>query len=174
MQPSHIVAAALIALAGATGAQTRPAVPLFDATTIAARCDGELAKARAAKQKAEVPSAAAGVLAEIDRLLIDYADFAYPVYLLQHVSPDKAVRDAAQACLEKLLPFESELYQSEPLYRRVQALRATDAIDKVFRQDLLEKFEDGGAALPPRERARAKQIADELEALDLRFSKNIN
>ena len=97
--------------------------------------------------------------------------FAYPVYLLQNVATDKATRDAAQACLEKLLPFETEMAQSEPLYRRA-AVNPKDAIDQTFKQDLIEKFEDGGATLPPDKRKRAQQIADEIERLSLQFSKN--
>ncbi len=49
-----------------------------------------------------------------------------------------------------------------------------DAIDQTFKQDLIEKFEDGGATLPPDKRKRAKEIADEIERLDLQFGKNVN
>jgi thimet oligopeptidase len=96
------------------------------------------------------------------------------VYLLQNVAPDQATRDAAQACLEKLLPFETEVTQSEALYRRVRALKPADLTDKVYQQELLEKFEDGGATLPPDKRRRAKEINDEIEKMSLQFSKNVN
>ena len=148
-------------------------IPLYDAATIAARCDSELAKARATKTAIESKKDA-GVFADWNRLSIQYADFAYPVYLLQNVATDKATRDAAQACLEKLLPFETEMAQSEPLYRRVRAVKPKDAIDQTFKQDLIEKFEDGGATLPPDKRKRAQEIADEIERLGLQFSKNVN
>jgi thimet oligopeptidase len=39
---------------------------------------------------------------------------------------------------------------------------------------LVEKFEDGGAALPPDKRRRAQEIADEIERLGLQFNKNVN
>ena len=158
----------------AVAAAERPLIPLLDAKTIAARCDGEFAKARAMQKAIEARKGAGSILAELNRLSIAYADFAYPVYLLQNVSPDKAVRDAAQDCLEKILPFETELYQSEALYRRVQALQPADLTDSVYRQDLIEKFEDGGATLPPDQRKRAKEIADEIEKMSLQFSKNVN
>lgn len=151
----------------------RPVMPLFDAATIAGRCDGELAKLRATKKAIESKTDT-NVFADWNRLSIQFGDFSFPVYLLQNVSTDKATRDAAQACLEKLLPFETEMAQSEPLYRRVRATKPKDAIDRIFKQDLIEKFEDGGATLPPDKRKRAQEIADEIERLGLQFSKNVN
>jgi len=176
--------AALIAFASATMAVTAglttamaatPAstMQLLDAATIASRCDGELANMRGAKKAIEAKRGS-GVFADWNRLSMLFADFAYPVYLLQNVSPEKATRDAAQACLEKVLPFETEMAQSEPLYRRVRAAVPSDAIDKVFKQDLIEKFEDGGATLPLDKRKRAQEIVDEVERLGLQFSKNVN
>ena len=161
------------AISAAIGAPARPAIPLFDAATITARCDRELAKLRATKKTIEAKKDD-GVFADWNRLSMQVADFGYPVYLLQHVAPDKATRDAAQACLEKLLPFETEMAQSEPLYQRVRAVKPKDAIDQTFKQDLIEKFEDGGATLPPDKRKRAQEIADEIERLGLQFSKNVN
>ncbi|MBA2546874.1 MAG: Zn-dependent oligopeptidase, partial [Burkholderiaceae bacterium] len=165
-----VVNAGLTAAAAATTAST---MQVLDAATIAARCDTELGNLRATKKAIESKKGA-GVFAEWNRLSIQFADFAYPVYLLQNVSPEKATRDAAQACLEKLLPFETEMAQSELLYRRVRAAVPADAIDKVFKQDLIEKFEDGGATLPPDKRKRAQEIVDEVERLGLQFSKNVN
>ena len=72
------------------------------------------------------------------------------------------------------MPFETEMAQSEPLYRRVRAVKPKDAIEQTFKQDLIEKFEDGGATLPPDKRKRAQEIADEIERLGLQFSKNVN
>jgi len=165
-----VVDAGLTAATAATPAST---MQLLDAAAIAARCDTELANVRAAKKAIESKKGA-GIFADWNRLSMQFADFANPVYLLQNVSPEKATRDAAQACLEKLLPFETEMSQSEPLYRRVRATVPSDAIDKVFKQDLIEKFEDGGATLPPDKRKRAQEIADEVERLGLQFSKNVN
>ncbi len=160
-------------VSSAAAASTRPAIPVFDAPTIAARCEPELAKARATKKSIEAKKTG-DVFEDWNRLSLQFADFAYPVYLLQSVSPDKATRDAAQACLEKVLPFETELAQSEPLYRRVRAAKPKDLTDKIFQQDLIEKFEDGGATLPPDKRKRAQEVADEIERLGLQYSKNVN
>ena len=167
------VAAGAMLIGIANAAPARPLMPIYDAATIAARCATELAKARATKKAIESKTGA-DVFADWNRLSMQFADFAYPVSLLQNVATDKPARDASQSCLEKLLPFETEMAQSEPLYRRVRAVRPNDAIDQTFKQDLIEKFEDGGATLPPDKRKRAQEIADEIERLSLQFSKNVN
>ncbi|HTN49116.1 MAG TPA: M3 family metallopeptidase [Burkholderiaceae bacterium] len=169
-----LVASLLAAPSAAHAAPTgRPLIPLLNAAAITARCDGELATLRR-ELKAMETRKGGSVLAELNALSLRSNDFASPVYLLQNVAPDKATRDAAQACLEKLVPFESELYQSTALYERVKAVKPGDAIDAVYQQDLFEKFEDAGATLPPDKRKRAKEILDELEKLGLAFQKNIN
>jgi thimet oligopeptidase len=152
----------------------RPLIPVLDAATISQRCAGELAAVRKQLAAMEARKGAGGIFAELNALTIRFADFAYPVYLLQNVAPDKVTRDAAQACLEKLLPFETEIYQSVALYQRVQAVKPKDLTETVYQQDLFEKFEDGGATLPPDKRKRAKEIIDELERMSLAFQKNIN
>lgn len=174
--PRAPAAILLAALAGSVAAATpaRPQIPVFDAATITARCDSELAAVRRMQKAMEAKKGAGTIFAELNALSIRYADFTYPVYLLQNVAADKATRDAAQACLEKLLPFETELYQSVALYERVRALKPKDGIETVYQKDLFEKFEDGGATLAPDKRKRAKAILDELEKLGLAFQKNIN
>ena len=138
MEIKHLAAVAGALVIGAvSAAPARPLIPLFDAATITARCDSELAKARVTKKAIESKTDS-GVFGDWNRLSIQYADFANPVYLLQNVATDKATRDAAQTCLEKLLPFDTELAQSEPLYRRVRAVKPKDAIDQTFKQDLTE------------------------------------
>ena len=165
--------ASALVIGTAVAAPTRPLIPLLDAATIAGRCDTELARARAAKKAIESKNGA-DVFADWNRVSMQVADFGYPVYLLKNVATDQSTRDAAQTCLEKLLPFETEMAQSEPLYRRVRAVKPKDAIDRTFKQDLIEKFEDGGATLPPDKRKRAQENVDEIERLSLQFSKNVN
>jgi thimet oligopeptidase len=170
-----LLSASLAPMMTATAAPTgRPLIPVLDAATIAARCEGELAAVRQQQKAMEARKEAGNIFSELNAVSIRFADFAYPVYLLQSVAPDKATRDAAQACLEKLMPFESELYQSPALFQRVKGVKPKDLIDTVYQEDLFEKFEDGGASLPPEKRKRAKEIIDELDRLGLTFQKNIN
>ncbi len=137
-------------------APERPLMPLYDAATITAPLRQRAREGSRDQRRRLNRRRAPSVFADWNRLSIQFADFAYPVYLLQNVATDKATRDAAQTCLEKLLPFETEMAQSEPLYRRVRAVTPKDAIDQTFKQDLIEKFEDGGATLAARQtQARA-------------------
>ncbi|MDQ2780469.1 MAG: Zn-dependent oligopeptidase [Pseudomonadota bacterium] len=149
-------------------------MPLLDAKAINERCDDELAAARAGMVRMERVKGGAGVLADFNRLALLSGGFSNPVYLLANVADDQPTRDAAEACIAKLTPFETELYQSRELFERVQALKPADAVERVYRQDLLNRFEDAGASLPPAKRARAKAIQDQLEILGLAYGKTVN
>ncbi|MDP2004607.1 MAG: M3 family metallopeptidase [Rubrivivax sp.] len=169
--------ATLLLLGAATAhaqAPARPVIPLLDAAAIQARCDGELATARAHIAAMEKDRRSQRLLADFNRLELNTGGFTRPVYLLANVATDKATRDAAQACIEKFTPLETELYQSAALFQRVRAMKPRDAIDRSYRQDLLDAFEDAGASLPPVRRARAKAIKDELGVLGLAFQKAVN
>ncbi|MEG1970127.1 MAG: M3 family metallopeptidase [Burkholderiaceae bacterium] len=151
----------------------RQLVPVLDAVTIDSRCPRELAAMRARVAAMEA-SSAPDVLREWNSLSIASADFLYPVYLLANVATDKATRDAAQACVEAFSPLEIEIFQSQTLLARVQALKPTDAIDASYRRDLLEAFEDSGATLPAAQRERVKAIREELDKIGLAFQKRVN
>ncbi|MBA4175131.1 MAG: Zn-dependent oligopeptidase [Leptothrix sp. (in: Bacteria)] len=167
--------ALLLSAAGALAqAPTRSVIPLLDAATIAARCDGALAAARASIRGMEQARGSRGVLAEFNTLELGTGGFLRPVYLLANVATDAATRDAAQACVAQFAPLSTELFQSERLFKRVQALRPGNAVDRRYRQDLLDGFADTGASLPPDKRARAKAIEDELSVLGLAFQKAVN
>lgn len=152
----------------------RSAIPLFDAAAINKRCNAELASARAAIAALEKDKRPARLLPDLNRLQQRVGAFSNPVYLLANVAVDKATRDAAQQCIEKLSPLSTELYQSVPLFQRVQALKPADGVDRRYREELLENFEDSGASLPAGKRARAKAITDELDVLGLGFQKAVN
>ena len=172
-------APALLLAAGAALAQAptpgRTLIPVFDAATIQQRCDGELAALRKTVTMLERNRAAAStVLAGMNRLALQSASFGNPVYLLANVATDKATRDAAQACVAKLTPLSTEIFQSRALFEKVRAAQPRDAIDRRYRQDLLDSFEDTGASLPDAKRARAKAIEDELSVLGLAYQKAAN
>jgi thimet oligopeptidase len=170
---------ALLALAAGTALAQAPAparslIPLLDAAAINARCDGELAAARARQAALEKGQRPGQLLGDLNQHELRTRAFIGPVYLLANVAVDKATRDAAQACYAKFTPLNTELFQSIPLFQRVQALKGGDAIDRAYRAELLEGFEDSGASLPADKRARAKAISDELQVLGLAFQKAVN
>ena len=173
-----LCAAAVVALSGSLNAAQQPAgravVPVLNAASIEARCDAELAVARAGIARMERDKRTATVLADFNAWSLKTGAFSRPVYLAASVAPDKASRDAAQACVAKFAPLDSELFQSQPLLKRVQALKPADAVALRYRSDLLENFEDSGASLPPARRARAKAIAEELSLLGLAFQQAVD
>lgn len=178
----RLLSAGLAALAtsglalGSAAAQPagRQTVPLLDAAAISARCEPELKTFRAMVDAMEAKQRPEGVLAEFNRLALATGDFLRPVSLLSNVSPDKATRDAAKACLQAATPFFTEVYQSRALFARVNALAPRDAIDAQYRADLVESFEDSGASLPADKQARVKAINQELTRLSIAFRRNID
>jgi thimet oligopeptidase len=169
--------AGLVQAAGTRGAAPeaeRWLVPAYDVARIESRCPKELERARAQRARMEGRRDAGNILAEWNRLSASVQDFVHPVYLLANVSMDATVRETARKCVETFAPLDSEMFQSERLFARVSALKPRDAIDALYRKDLLEAFEDAGIALPAAQRARIKAIREELERVSLQFQHNVN
>ena len=164
-----------MALAGVVPAAlaSRPLVKLYDAAALQHACDAGIARARAEIRAMEARRGAGAIFSEWNRLAIDMEDVVNPVYLLGSVSPDKAVRDAADPCLQRYTTLQADLLQSEKLFARVKAARPANAHQAKLRKDLIEGFEDTGAALPPDKRRRAKEIFEKIEELRQAFDRNI-
>ena len=154
-------------------ASQRPLVPLWSAAEVAQRCESGLAEARRTIAAMEKRKGAGAIFDEWNRLQIAMEDFVNPIYLLGSVSPDKAVRDASEPCLQSYTTLSTELLQNEKLFARVKAAKPANAHQAKLRKDLLEGFEDSGVALPPEKRARAKAIFDRLEQLRQDFDRSI-
>ena len=150
-----------------------PRIPLWDTAAIEQRCDVLIDGFRRTKATMEAKKGPAGVLDEWNRLSMATGDLDGPLSLIANVSTDRATRDAADACSLKYQPFQTELFQSEPLYRRVLALHPADAVQKQYRQDLLDAFEDSGVTLDADKRARVRDINKRITDVALQFEKNI-
>ena len=151
-----------------------PAFPTFaTAAELQRFCDRGLERARLRLRALEKRPADARWLEAYDDLTAQLEDSAGPVYLLSNVHPDKALRDAAEACELRWQDFSSSLGQNQSLFRAASRLRPRDAIDALFAKTLLEEFEDAGVSLPANERRRAKEINDRITALGQEFDKNI-
>jgi thimet oligopeptidase len=178
--PIHktLIAAALAAAAGMAGAATSalpgPAFPSFDnAEQVKAACDKGLADGAAHVRQLERVPGGPRWLAASDDLNAFLEDQAGPIYLLSNVHPDKAVRDATEACELRWQDFSSTLAQNEKLYRAARKVKPRDAIDREFLKTTLDGFVDAGVSLPPRQRKRAKAIQDRINELGQQFDKNI-
>jgi len=166
-----IVAAAAFA---ATPTLPGPAFPVYrNAAALAAQCERGLAQARATQARLERRAADAGWPAAYDDLNALIEDASGPVSLLANVHPDKAVRDAAEACELRWQDYSSSLSQNELLYRAALRVRPRDAVDALLLKTLRDSSEDAGVGLPPAQRRRAKQIVDRITALAQAFEKNV-
>ena len=152
----------------------RQLVPILDAAAISSRCEPELAKYRETLNAMAAKKGPQNVLTDFDALSRATNAFIRPVALMSNLAPDKATRDAAKNCLQTLTPFGTEIFQSRALFDRVHALKPVDAIDRQYREDLIEAFEDSGASLPAEKQARVKEINQELSRLSLEFRRNID
>jgi thimet oligopeptidase len=113
------------------------------------------------------------VLAAWDDLNMRLEDAIGPIYLQAYVHPDTDIRTAGEECILAYNRFETGLFQDAELHERVTAVAARDPVDAELRRDLLESFEDTGAALPPEKRARAKELLERIKALGQRFQRNL-
>ena len=166
--------AAVVPAAFAAATLPGPAFPSFaTAAALQTYCDESLPKAKTALQALERHPANAGWLAAYDDLNALLEDLAGPVYLLSNVHPDKAIRDAADACELRWQDFTSSLSQNTTLYRAASRLRERDPINALLLKTLREDFEDAGVSLPPPQRKRAKDIVDQVTALGQAFDRNI-
>ncbi|MDQ6685837.1 MAG: M3 family metallopeptidase, partial [Pseudomonadota bacterium] len=169
---------AVLTVAGAAAAAAPvlpgPAFPAYaSASALVAACDSGLSEAKARVAALEKRRIDGHWLAAYDALNAYVEDGSGPLSLLENVHPDKPIRDAAQACGLRWADFGSTLGQNEVLYRAARSLKPTSAIDREFRKQLLEGFEDAGVALPADKRARAKQVNDRIVDLGQQFDARI-
>ncbi len=164
---------AMSAAAAAPAGPARPQIPLWDAATIERMCDPAIDGFRRTKATMESKRGPAGILDEWNRLSIASGELIGPLSLIANVATDKATREAADACQLKFNPFQTDLFQSEALYRRVKDAKPADAIQRQYRQDLIDSFEDSGVTLPVAERERVKAINQQIADLAQQFEKNI-
>ncbi|OWQ85743.1 peptidase [Roseateles aquatilis] len=151
-----------------------PAFPAFaDAAAVGKACDAGLRSARADLSRLERRKVDAGWIGAYDETMARQEDARGPVDFVLNVHPDKAVRDAAQACSLRWADFASAFGQNETIYRALKGAPAADAIDRELVRVSLGTFEDGGVSLPKAKRQRAKRILDRLNELDQQFNKAI-
>ena len=150
-----------------------PGFPQFkDPAAIKAACDVGL-KGAGKKVKALEKHSPKAWLAAYDDLTAFIEDVANPIDFAQNVYADGALRDAAQACSLRWSEFSSTLGQNEKLYKTALKVKPVDKVESEFLRVTLQSFEVSGVGLPKARRERAKQINDQITALDQKFSKNL-
>jgi len=141
--------------------------------TVASACQRNLAQAALGLKALRRVPAGTRWLAAQDRFAAQIEDWSNRLTFLSAVHPDKAVRDASEACEQRWTSFSSSLGQDAVLYRAARGLQPADDIDRELRATLLRDFEDAGVNLPPVQRAQAKRLNDRIADLGLEFDRNI-
>lgn len=157
---------------------TRSTLPKFQAKDIPALCDANIKKIQndlsAFEQKNIKKNAkAAPVLAEWDQVFSKFEDFYGPIGLYSNVDPDEALRKAAEDCEIKISEFQTSVFQNPKLYEQIKKLKTNDEIEKKYRQDILDSFENTGVQLTAEKRARLKAIFDELAKIEQEYARNV-
>lgn len=169
-----IAIAALLALpVTAADSPSRHLVPDFDQVGLARACETGLATARKAIKAMEKRSGPGAIFDEWNRLAIGIEDLTGPAELLVNVHPGKTVRESGEDCLRKMATLNTELFQNEKVFKRVNAANPSNGHQAKLKKDLIERFEDSGVKLPPPSRKRATEIQDKLAELDQTFQRNV-
>lgn len=96
-------------------------------------------------------------------------------YLVSQVHPDKEVRTAAEACVERMDALGTQISLSRPIYERLQAIDASVA-DERTRFALSEQLADyrrSGVDKDDATRARIEALQKEITTIGLTFARNI-
>ncbi|MDR1310378.1 MAG: Zn-dependent oligopeptidase [Burkholderiaceae bacterium] len=154
------------------------ALPLLGAEEIADTCSRAVTQWKASIAELEAvpartPEGSVRFIKGWNRLQVAVEDVQGVVYLLANVSPDEAVRTAAETCDAEIRKFGAALFQNGKLYRNMRFLRVRDNVEKKFRRDALDSFEDGGVSIMPQKQVRMREIRERLTVLQQTFSRHI-
>jgi oligopeptidase A len=101
-----------------------------------------------------------------------------PVSHLNGVQNSEALRACYNACLPLLSEYQTDLGQSEPLYRAYQAIFEHEAkqlspLQRRVIEHALRDFRLSGVGLPADKKARFKAVMQELSQLQAKFEENV-
>jgi thimet oligopeptidase len=173
------LAAVSIAAADAS-APTLPADTGLNFNTTPAQltqsCDAAIANAKAAMGKilaAPASSATFATLAAIENAEADFNDAVIVQSSGYQFLPDKAVRDASQACNQEVADYENELAGDPRIYAVASRSMALGDAKTQADQKLVEYYVVGGkragAALNDDQRKQVTQLFDKLNELEQAF-----
>lgn len=175
---SALSLASLLTLPGLLFATERATIPVLTPEEITYQCSESITQFQTQIDELEQIQAytekgAKQFRQKWNQLSIAMDDIHGPVYLLSQVSPHEEVRQSAEMCDMQIRKFNTDLFLNKTLYDSVHVLRAYDNIDRKFRKDLLNQFEDAGITLIPKKQERMREIQVRLDAIQQEFSRNI-
>lgn len=145
---------------------------------VAARCDANMSFAGKLRDELEARTGPATVetdFASYDALRDAVNDGLSEIYLVSQTHPDKDIRSAAEACVEKLSALDAALTLSRPIYDRLAAIDAgpLDAKTKFVLDDALVDYRLAGVDKDDATRARIEALQNEITQIGLAFARNI-
>jgi thimet oligopeptidase len=161
-----------------------PADPLhawagpMDPARLSAWVNGHLeAQQQAIQQLLDVKTAPtiANTLAPYDRAMAELNAAGSEAGLMYSVSPDKAVRDAAEALVQKVSEASVALSLNPQVYRALAAVDATkaDPATRYYLQRTLLEYRLAGVDKDEATRKRVQQLQDQITKLGLVFGRNV-
>ncbi|QIK37084.1 oligopeptidase A [Caldichromatium japonicum] len=99
-----------------------------------------------------------------------------PVAHLNAVLDSEPLRAVYNACLPKLSDYGTEVGQNEALFAAYRAVAAQEHLDQAqrkFLENTLRDFHLSGVDLPPEQKARCKEISQELAQLTNKYGENV-
>jgi thimet oligopeptidase len=176
--PAFAAAATAPTEAEATAFLARSMTTETSPDAINARCDAAIDLANREKAALEAHKGAATLKRDFqayDTLQLVMGDVSNEMGLIMQVSPVKAVRDAAEACVPKISDVATAVSLSRPIYDRLAAI-PTKGLDKktayTLSHQLLE-YKLSGVDKDEATRAKVKDLTTRITATGLKFDANI-
>jgi thimet oligopeptidase len=156
---------------------TKPAPVWADAAAIAGHCKTglETVATLRAELKGDLPRTVDATLVKYNAML-GALDEAYGIVaLMGSVHPNKAERDAAEACEREIQSVISELKLDRGLYDAVATVdvKDADAQTQRFVEKLLREFRRAGVDKDEATRTRLKTLSDEIVKVGQEFGRQI-
>ncbi len=185
---------ALIALLMGSTAHAAPATPpsladvrglldplpltLTSAAAVDARCTDTLALATRAKAALEARTGKANIADDFtayDHLSLILTDGGSEMSLISETSPDAAVRDAAEACVQKVSAVITSVSLSRPIYDRLSMIspKRLDPKTRYALDKQLTSYRLAGVDKDEATRAKVTQLQKEIIETGLLFARNI-
>lgn len=134
-----------------------------------------IALARQGIEARKGPATIAGDYAAYDALVLLLSGAGNETNLMSETNPDKAIRDAAQACSQKISDAGSSIGLSRPIYDRLAAIPTTglDAKTAYALKKQLNDYKLAGVDKDAATRAKIEALKKQITETGLLFAKNI-
>lgn len=121
----------------------------------------------------------ATVMDHLETLDVRLNDFWAPISHLNAVKSEPVLRQTHDNCIAQITSYQTELHQSEPLYKAVQSVAELDEFEsfnstqKKIIEDTLRDFKRRGVALEPDKKEQVRVLNEQLTQLSNQFQNNL-